>query len=68
MVATRHVPSPIYVVPKVIGAAVLLVVGLVGSVVATMVVAAAVMVVMVVIMIVIAPAPRASSSRPELAE
>jgi low temperature requirement protein LtrA len=58
MISTRHVPRPIYIVPKLIGAAVILLVGLVGSVVATVLVAAAVMVVMVVIMIVIAPAPR----------
>ena len=58
MVATRRVPRPIYIVPKLVGAAVVLLVGLVGSVVATMLVAAAVMVVMVVIMIIVAPAPR----------
>jgi low temperature requirement protein LtrA len=58
MVATRHVPGPIYIVPKLIGATVLVVVGLIGSVVATVTVAAAVMVVMVVIMIAVAPAPR----------
>ena len=44
--------------PKLVGAAVILGVGLVGSVVVTMLVAAAVMVVMVVIMIIVAPAPR----------
>jgi low temperature requirement protein LtrA len=60
MVATRHVPSSIYIVPKLVGAALILIVGLVGSVVATMVVAAAVMVVMVVIMIIVAPAPRSA--------
>ena len=58
MVATRHVPAPIYIVPKLVGATVLVVVGLVGSVVLTVIVAAAVMVVMVVIMITVAPAPR----------
>ncbi len=60
MVATRHVPSAIYIVPKLIGAAVIVVVGLIFSVVATVVVAAAVMVVMVVIMIVVAPAPQSA--------
>ena len=60
MVATRRVPRPIYIVPKLVGAVVILIAGLVGSVVATMVVAAAVMVVMVVIMIVVAPASRSA--------
>jgi low temperature requirement protein LtrA len=57
MVATRRVPSPVYIVPKLIGAAVLLVVGALGSVVLTMLVAAAVMAIMVALLIRVAPRP-----------
>jgi low temperature requirement protein LtrA len=60
MVVTRHGPGPIYIVPKLVGAAVLVIVGLTGPVVVTVMVAAAVMVVMVVVMIAVAPAPDAA--------
>ncbi len=56
MMATHHVPSPVYVVPKVVGAVVVVVVGLFGSVVLTLLTAAVVMVVMVVLMIRVPPA------------
>jgi low temperature requirement protein LtrA len=58
MVATRHVPSPVYVVPKVIGAALVLAVGAFASVVLTVLMAALVMAAMVALMIVVAPPAR----------
>jgi len=66
MAATRNVPGPVYIVPKLVGAAVLLAVGALGSVVLTVLVAAVVMAVMVALMIVVAPAarPRSTGSAP----
>jgi low temperature requirement protein LtrA len=55
--ATRRLPGSIHVVPNLLGAAVVLVVGLLAPVVVTVVVAAAVMVVLVALMIA-APPPR----------